>query len=155
MVTVLAGTAAVVVAAMVALWLVSIALADVSIVDVWWGPGFAVVAWVAWLMRPAALAGALSPRTALVLTLVTLWAVRLATHLFLRWRGASGEDRVPVVLMGDFNCPSHLDRPDVAGTNHRERTVCSDVPAAVSGGCVNLAAHPTLGADGTDLDLRS
>jgi len=93
MVTVLAGTAAVVAAAMVALWLVSIALADVGIVDVWWGPGFAVVAWVAWLMRPAALAGAPSPRAALVLTLVTVWAVRLATHLFLRWRGASGEDR--------------------------------------------------------------
>lgn len=32
----------------------------------------------------------------------------------LRRIGASGEDRVPVVLLGDFNCPSHLDRPDVA-----------------------------------------
>ncbi|MFG2881021.1 HAD-IA family hydrolase [Streptomyces sp. NPDC048297] len=27
---------------------------------------------------------------------------------------ASSRDGVPVVLVGDFNCPSHLDRPDVA-----------------------------------------
>ncbi len=32
----------------------------------------------------------------------------------LRWIEESSDDGVPVVLMGDFNCPSHLDWPDVA-----------------------------------------
>ncbi|HEY2386810.1 MAG TPA: DUF1295 domain-containing protein [Candidatus Binatia bacterium] len=93
MAVVLACTAAAVVVAMVALWGLSIALADVGIVDVWWGLGFAVVAWVAWVMRPVPVAGAPSGRAALVLALVSLWALRLATHLFVRWRASPGEDR--------------------------------------------------------------
>ncbi|MFJ4466846.1 HAD-IA family hydrolase [Streptomyces sp. NPDC089424] len=31
----------------------------------------------------------------------------------LRWIERAGDDGVPVVLVGDFNCPSHLDRRDV------------------------------------------
>jgi len=31
----------------------------------------------------------------------------------LRWIAETGDDTVPVVLTGDFNSPSHLDRPDV------------------------------------------
>jgi steroid 5-alpha reductase family enzyme len=37
-------------AAMFALWLVSLALRDASIVDVYWGPGFAVIGAAAWLL---------------------------------------------------------------------------------------------------------
>ncbi|MEV7992940.1 HAD-IA family hydrolase [Streptomyces sp. NPDC086077] len=32
----------------------------------------------------------------------------------LRWIAQTSDDGVPVVLVGYFNCPSHLDRPDVA-----------------------------------------
>jgi steroid 5-alpha reductase family enzyme len=87
----LACTAAAVAVAMVAIWGLSVALADVGIVDVWWGLGFAMIGWIAWAMRPAPAGPA--GRAALVLALVTLWALRLATHLFLRWRASPSEDR--------------------------------------------------------------
>lgn len=32
----------------------------------------------------------------------------------LRWIAESADAATPVILTGDFNCPSHLDRPDVA-----------------------------------------
>ena len=88
MLAVFGWSAAAVAAGMVMLWLLSIALADVSIVDVYWGLGFAMIAWIAAWSAPRC-----SPRAALVLTLVSLWALRLALHLFLRWRRAEGEDR--------------------------------------------------------------
>ncbi len=88
---VLATTAAAVAIAMVALWGLSIALADASIVDIWWGPGFAMIGWIAWLLRPPTAGRPL--HAGLLLGLVSIWASRLALHLFLRWRAAAGEDR--------------------------------------------------------------
>jgi len=73
-------------AALCALWLASLRLRDASIVDVWWGPGFAVLATLA-----GALSGATAPRSALLLALVWLWGLRLGIHLFRRNRGR-GED---------------------------------------------------------------
>jgi steroid 5-alpha reductase family enzyme len=71
--------------AMLVLWLASLALRDASIVDAWWGPGFALLAWV-----DVAAAGA-APRALLVATLATLWALRLGGYLL--WRNAGrGED---------------------------------------------------------------
>ena len=34
--------------AMFALWLLSLRLRDASIVDIWWGPGFAAIALLSW-----------------------------------------------------------------------------------------------------------
>jgi steroid 5-alpha reductase family enzyme len=65
-----------------ALWLVSLALKDSSIVDIAWAPAFAIVAWCS-----ALLAGANSVRAWLVLALVTLWAFRLALHTTARHHG--------------------------------------------------------------------
>jgi len=93
---VLVWTAAAVVAAMILLWLASIALGDVSVVDVWWGLGFAMIGWIAWtlrLARPTPPASRPGIRAAIVLALVSLWACRLALHLFVRWWNAPGEDR--------------------------------------------------------------
>jgi len=72
--------------AMVTLWLVSLWLRDASIVDLWWGPGFAAIAgWVFWLT------GGDHPRRALLLGLACLWGLRLGTYLL--WRNAGhGED---------------------------------------------------------------
>ncbi len=86
MTAVLLTSAAVPTCAMVILWAVSVRLRDVSIVDVFWGPGFAAVAWTA-----LAVAGA-SPRGLLAAGLTTLWGLRLGVHLGLRKRG-HGEDR--------------------------------------------------------------
>jgi steroid 5-alpha reductase family enzyme len=71
---------------MLALWLLSLALRDVSIVDIWWGPGCAWLATVAF-----AIAGDPTPRDVLLLALVSLWGLRLGAYLL--WRNwGHGED---------------------------------------------------------------
>ena len=70
-----------------ALWLLSLRLRDASIVDVWWGPGFVLIAVVSFLVTPAAP----WPRRMLLTTLTALWGIRLGLHLFVRNAG-KGED---------------------------------------------------------------
>ncbi len=71
---------------MLALWLLSLPLRDASIVDLWWGPGIALGAGAAWLAS-----GASGSRSALLVGLVALWALRLGGYLL--WRNAGhGED---------------------------------------------------------------
>ncbi len=70
-------------AAMFALWLLSLRLRNASIVDVWWGPGFACIAI---LTHQAAPSG-----HGLVTLLTALWGLRLGAYLL--WRNAGrGED---------------------------------------------------------------
>ncbi|MEJ0041551.1 MAG: DUF1295 domain-containing protein [Rhizomicrobium sp.] len=64
------------------LWAVSLRNGDASIIDIFWGPGFALAAWAG-----AALAPHLGLRAWLVLALVTLWGLRLGLHIFLRHKG--------------------------------------------------------------------
>jgi steroid 5-alpha reductase family enzyme len=84
--TVMLASGAVVTALMLFTWLLSILLRDASIVDVAWGLGFVLIAWVVF-----ALADGSSARKALVVTLTTLWGLRLAAYLAWRKRGG-GED---------------------------------------------------------------
>jgi steroid 5-alpha reductase family enzyme len=73
------------VSAAVVLWLVSLRLRDVSIADIFWGPGIAgVVDIAAWLGHSG------GERTSAVLFLVNVWGVRLAAHI---WARHKGEDR--------------------------------------------------------------
>ena len=67
-------------------WLASLRARDVSLVDRFWGPGFALLA-SSW---PLAMASA-SPRSALVAVLVGVWGLRLGWHIHRRNRG-HGED---------------------------------------------------------------
>jgi steroid 5-alpha reductase family enzyme len=60
-------------------WMVSLPLRDVSIVDILWAPAFAAVGWIC-----AALDPAIAPRGWLVLGLISLWAVRLGSHILAR-----------------------------------------------------------------------
>ena len=78
----LAASLAAVAVMMVILWVASLLLHNASIVDIFWGPGF-VVACVAALAG----AGRGSPRAVLALSLVIVWAARLAVHIYLRNRG--------------------------------------------------------------------
>lgn len=71
---------------MIVLWAISLFTHDVSIVDIFWGPGFAIVAWVTFLAGPG---HGFHPW--LVVTLTTLWGLRLALYLAWRNRG-QGED---------------------------------------------------------------
>ena len=83
----LASTLALSLAAMFALWIASLALRNASIVDVWWGPGFVVIALAGWALG----AGGDAPRRALSVALVALWGLRLGGYL--AWRNAGrGED---------------------------------------------------------------
>jgi steroid 5-alpha reductase family enzyme len=72
---------------MALVWLLSLARRDASIVDPFWGSGFAIVALTAsWLNFPP------SARTTLLVALTAVWGLRLS--LFLLWRNwGHGEDR--------------------------------------------------------------
>ena len=69
-----------------AVWLVSLPKRDAGIIDIFWGPAFALLAWVYWAAGPQAAA-----RQLLVPVLVTMWALRLAIYILWRNRGG-GED---------------------------------------------------------------
>jgi len=64
---------------MLAFWLVSLVLRDVSIVDIGWGLGFVLVTWVAHIFGNAE-----GARPLLQAILVTLWGSRLAIYLLNR-----------------------------------------------------------------------
>jgi steroid 5-alpha reductase family enzyme len=61
------------------LWLISLKIRDVSIIDIFWAPGIAGVVDIAAILGEAS-----GPRVSAALFLVNLWAVRLAAHLFTR-----------------------------------------------------------------------
>jgi steroid 5-alpha reductase family enzyme len=72
---------------MAGLWLVSLVRRDASIVDPFWGFGFVVVAWMAWLRCETN-----EPRGWLLVGLTSVWGLRLS--LYLLWRNVGrGEDR--------------------------------------------------------------
>lgn len=71
---------------MLVLWLVSLAIKNASIVDIFWGADFAVIALVTF-----ALTDGYAPRKLLITTLAAIWGLRLATHIGWRNHG-KGED---------------------------------------------------------------
>ena len=73
-------------AAMTLVWILSVRLRDASIADVCWGLGFVLLAWLYFVLSPGS-----TPRSWLVVTLMTLWGVRLSVHIFRRNHG-KGED---------------------------------------------------------------
>ena len=78
---------AIILGLMTLLWVVSLWLKNSSIVDIFWGTGFVITAWVFFALTPQ---GAL-PRKALITTLVTLWGLRLTVYIL--WRNwGKGED---------------------------------------------------------------
>lgn len=85
--TALAASAGASAALLLAAYVLSLPLRDVSIVDVVWGLAFVDIAWVsAWI------ADGDGARTALTLTLVTIWGLRLALHIGYRKAAHPGED---------------------------------------------------------------
>jgi len=72
---------------MTLLWLVSLALRNASIVDIFWGTGFVLAGWLYFLLTPAAL----TERKLLLMLLVSLWGLRLSFHI-LRRNWGKGED---------------------------------------------------------------
>lgn len=83
----LALSAGAVLALLVATWLLSIKLRDVSIVDIAWGLGFVVIAWVAFATGDGD-----AGRRTLLAVLVTIWGLRLAGYIGRRKLRHPGED---------------------------------------------------------------
>lgn len=78
-----------------ALWALSLRLRDSSIVDLAWGPAFALVFWSTLAVQGA------SPRGLLVGALLSAWATRLAGYL--AWRNLGhGEDRRYTFMRSKF-----------------------------------------------------
>ncbi len=88
----------IILACMTLLWLISLALRNSSIVDIFWGLGFVVAAWAYHVRAPEAL----SARTVLLLALVSVWGLRLSFYIlwrnwgkaedfrYAKWRAESG-----------------------------------------------------------------
>jgi len=83
---VLATTLVVTLICFFVLWLLSIPLKNASIVDIFWGPGFGVIAVVTWFV-----ADGVPAQQNLLTALTVIWAARLG--LYLAWRNIGhGED---------------------------------------------------------------
>ena len=78
-------TGLVAVVAMVAVWLASLALHNASIVDPFWGTGFTIVAWTAFIV-----AGDPGAHDMLLALLVTIWGTRLSGYLL--WRNVGKQE---------------------------------------------------------------
>lgn len=75
------------------LWRIAVRLGDPSFVDSWWPAGMVVMAWTSLVLAPER-----GPRAWLLAALATAWGLRLALHLFRRWR-RNGPDRRYVTMM--------------------------------------------------------
>jgi steroid 5-alpha reductase family enzyme len=76
MISTLVITLAITLIAFTVIWLISLRMKDASIVDFYWGPGFAVIGWVAWWMS-----GGANTTTLILCCALTLWALRLTWHI--------------------------------------------------------------------------
>jgi steroid 5-alpha reductase family enzyme len=85
--TALVAAAIAIVALMLVTWTISVVITNASIVDIVWGLGFVVVAWVVRLTGD----DGLEARQWLLVAMTTVWGLRLGGYLFWRNHGA-GED---------------------------------------------------------------
>lgn len=65
---------------MTALWMLSLVSKNASIVDICWGIGFIIIAWLAFALTPQGYLW----RKQLIIALVTIWGLRLAVHIAIR-----------------------------------------------------------------------
>jgi steroid 5-alpha reductase family enzyme len=65
------------------LWLLSLALNNSSIVDIFWGMGFVITFWIGTLLVP----GEMAARTILLGVIVTIWGLRLLLYIYQRNHG--------------------------------------------------------------------
>ena len=71
---------AVTIGIMTLLWVLSLVLKNSSIVDIFWGAGFVIFAWVAFFLTPEGYLG----RKLLLTAVVTLWGLRLTIYILVR-----------------------------------------------------------------------
>jgi steroid 5-alpha reductase family enzyme len=74
---------------MTALWLLSLALRNASIVDIFWGAGFVLTNWIYYALSPDGFAA----RKLLISILVTAWGLRLSLYILRRNWGKAEDFR--------------------------------------------------------------
>lgn len=89
----LLGNLLLIVVAMSGLWLVALRVRDVSFIDAVWPMAMLLMALATWARTDGE-----PTRTLLLLVLVAIWALRLGTHLFLRWRAHGADARYLALL---------------------------------------------------------
>ncbi len=82
----LAINLAVLMIAIMGLWAIAVRIRDVSFIDSFWAAGMVLLAWTSWFQADDG-----GARAQLLLALTSLWGLRLALHLLIRWR-RTGED---------------------------------------------------------------
>jgi len=92
-VSVLAINFGVIIACMLALWLISMPLKDVSFIDSFWAFGFLVLAVSTYLITDGSAA-----RSNLLLAITAIWSLRLGGYLFWRWRKEGADKRYVALL---------------------------------------------------------
>ena len=101
----LALTALALLCCVVALWGLSVRLRDMSIIDIFWGPGFGVVAIVSFLLS----AGAGVDSRRLLATLLTVaWSARLGGYLWWRNHGKGEDPRYTAAFRDRIKRQLHL-----------------------------------------------
>lgn len=75
------------------LWRYAVTVRDVSFIDAFWAVGMVLLAWAS-----ALLTGFGGLHGILLLVLTTLWGVRLAVHLYRRWRKLGADPRYVRIL---------------------------------------------------------
>ncbi|WP_296679674.1 DUF1295 domain-containing protein [Novosphingobium sp.] len=91
-------------AMMLALWLIAVLIDDVSFIDAVWGLGMVVLAAASWLQIADP-----GLRATLLLAMTSIWGLRLAFHLFTRWR-KHGEDVRYARMLGKARERGHYGR---------------------------------------------
>jgi Protein of unknown function (DUF1295) len=85
---------AVLMAAILLLWAACVQMRDVSVIDSFWAFGMVMMAGLSFVQTEGS-----PPRKVLLFGLCGLWGLRLAAHLFIRWRG-HGEDKRYKAILG-------------------------------------------------------
>jgi steroid 5-alpha reductase family enzyme len=78
------------------LWVVAVQIDDASFVDSYWGGGMALLAAISWLRLETP-----GPLATLIAAMAVLWGLRLAIHIFLRWRHEGEDKRYKLILKKD------------------------------------------------------
>jgi steroid 5-alpha reductase family enzyme len=89
--------------AMLLLWLVCVAMKDVTVIDSWWAFGMVLLAVSTYLQT-----GGNPERKLLLLGLCTVWGVRLGGYLLWRWRGHGVDKNGPKAKIAEWqfsHCP--------------------------------------------------
>jgi steroid 5-alpha reductase family enzyme len=92
---VLAVNAGILAITMLALWAYCVRIRDVSVIDSFWPFGMVILAGSSFAMT----GGARGAQSVALFALTAIWGLRLAIHLFNRWR-AHGEDPRYVAILG-------------------------------------------------------